>query len=123
MCMITGSSTPQDAQVRKDVCESILAADIERAIALIDQAAPTMLLKQPGLNFKLRCQQFMELVALFPTLCRCKIYVMRNMQIGGTVWRGKSENAMPLSAKLKYLASSPRQSLCCLLERPICCQS
>lgn len=55
--------TAQDAMVRKEVCEAILAADIEKAIAYIDHAAPTLLLKQPGLNFKLRCQQFMEMAS------------------------------------------------------------
>ena len=53
----------QDAQVRTEVQEAILASDIQRAVALIDSAAPTMLLKQPGLHFKLRCQQFMEMVS------------------------------------------------------------
>lgn len=52
----------QDAQIRKAVCDAILAADIDSAISVIDQSAPTLLLKQPGLNFKLRCQQFMEMV-------------------------------------------------------------
>ena len=56
---------------RKEVCESILTADIERAIALLDSGVPTLLLKDPHLNFKLRCQQFMEMVCTLQTLFRC----------------------------------------------------
>jgi len=56
----------QEAQLRKQVCAAIQDADIERAIRLVEPLAPLLLAKLPGLNFKLQCQRFMEMVIAPP---------------------------------------------------------
>ncbi len=47
-----------------EVCAAIQGADIQRAMRLVDETAPMLLTKQPGLNFKLQCQHFMEMVII-----------------------------------------------------------
>jgi len=54
----------REAQLRKQVCAAIQDADIERAIRLVEPLAPLLLAKLPGLNFKLQCQRFMEMIRM-----------------------------------------------------------
>lgn len=52
----------QEIKLRKQISEAIMAGQIDDAVAMLNQMAPTLLAKHPALNFRLLCQKFMGMV-------------------------------------------------------------
>ena len=66
----------QEVESRQQIMSHVQQGQIDEAVELTDRLAPGLLQQEPQLDFRLRCQKFIELVGPQLYCMACKLVVL-----------------------------------------------
>ena len=66
----------QEVESRQQIISHVQQGQIDEAVELTDRLAPGLLQQEPQLDFRLRCQKFIELVGLQLCCMACRVVML-----------------------------------------------